>query len=413
MFMDALIMKYLLDEVSHEEEKSLLAWIAKHPDNAKKFDESKKLLFFPGRGNMGFTPDLDNAWVSLKAKIEGATPQETKNNYKFKGNIRMELLKMTAAIALLAGIAYGFGYFTKNQTPDIIANTGAAQDAGEKLIEIKSDGALKFIYLPDSSMVFLNKNSKLSYSKNFNAQERIVYLEGESFFDVKRNPDQPFLVYAGMTKTRALGTSFNIKAYEQQERVEVTVASGKVVLFIEGTSKDRMMVLERDDKAVFTKSDISVKKKKNDDRNYISWIEENDGKSSPALYGMMEEHTLNNKNLKKYNSEVAHPASYLNNVTKWMNTFSWDNHLIKEILIEGEIYNSATIAVFKDIILKVNFYDKKHSIVDTQHFTVRESVAPGEVITYKRKLNGWHEETNNVIVEIEDASVEDNELKLE
>jgi len=398
-------MKYLVDNVSAEEEKNLLEWIAKHPDNAVKFEESKRLMLYPGRANIGFNPDVDDAWMNLKAKIEYNGAQKRTN--------KLVWLKMAAAVALLVGMAYVFAVLlTKNQPSKIMTNFSPSPEVAEKLIEIKSTGKLKFVYLPDSSLVFLNKNSKISYAESYNSEDRIVYLEGESFFDVKRDPDRPFVVYAGMTKTRVLGTSFNIEAYEHQEGVEITVASGKVVFFLKGTSKDRMMVLESDDKLVFKKNDISVKKTKNSNQDYLAWINEdaNDDKKDKEL---MEDDdpVLNSTNRHKYASEIAQPTAYLNNVSKWTNTFIWKNRLIKKTLIEGEIYNSATIAIFKDIRLTATFYNKNHAVIDTRSFIVHESVGPGQVITYKRKLDNWHDDAITVIVEIEEAGIKENEQK--
>lgn len=80
------------------------------------------------------------------------------------------------------------------------------------------------IVLPDSSIVWLNADSKLQY--NDGPQSREVTLSGEAFFDVKKAA-RPFVVKAGGSTTTVLGTSFNIKAYSG-EPTAITVASGKI-----------------------------------------------------------------------------------------------------------------------------------------------------------------------------------------
>jgi len=80
------------------------------------------------------------------------------------------------------------------------------------------------IVLPDSSIVWLNADSKLQY--NDDPQHREVTLSGEAFFDVKKAA-RPFVVKAGGSTTTVLGTSFNIKAYNG-EPTAITVASGKI-----------------------------------------------------------------------------------------------------------------------------------------------------------------------------------------
>lgn len=80
------------------------------------------------------------------------------------------------------------------------------------------------IVLPDSSIVWLNADSKLQY--NDGPQSREVTLNGEAFFDVKKAA-RPFVVKAGGSTTTVLGTRFNIKAYSG-EPTAITVASGKI-----------------------------------------------------------------------------------------------------------------------------------------------------------------------------------------
>jgi ferric-dicitrate binding protein FerR (iron transport regulator) len=91
-----------------------------------------------------------------------------------------------------------------------------------------ADESLEII-LPDSSHVWLNRNSLITYHNDFN-KDRKVTLAGEAFFDVKRNPDKPFLILADEATVSVLGTSFNIKAYSTQTETEVYVLSGKVKL---------------------------------------------------------------------------------------------------------------------------------------------------------------------------------------
>lgn len=80
------------------------------------------------------------------------------------------------------------------------------------------------IILPDSTIVWLNADSKLLYNEG--PQHREVTLTGEAFFDVKKAA-RPFVVRAGGSTTTVLGTKFNIKAYEG-EPTAITVASGKI-----------------------------------------------------------------------------------------------------------------------------------------------------------------------------------------
>ena len=86
----------------------------------------------------------------------------------------------------------------------------------------------QIITLSDGSSVLLQPNSKLSYPKIFIGNQRKVYLSGEAFFEISKNPKKPFFVYANEIVTKVVGTSFRIRAYSNQPNVEVLVRTGKV-----------------------------------------------------------------------------------------------------------------------------------------------------------------------------------------
>lgn len=114
----------------------------------------------------------------------------------------------------------------------------------EKLtaIEVKTQGHLQefvndneqplLVNLPDGSSALLQKGGKLSYPKEkFNQEKREIYLSGEAFFEVAKNPEKPFFVYANELITKVLGTSFTIRAFKDSKKVEVVVKTGKVSVF--------------------------------------------------------------------------------------------------------------------------------------------------------------------------------------
>ena len=103
----------------------------------------------------------------------------------------------------------------KNEKVEVINNTNSEYTAS----------------LPDGSTVMLKKGSKVSFSERFVGDKREVYLTGEGFFNVVRNPTQPFYVYANGLVTRVLGTSFNVRAYAKDKEVVVAVKTGKVMVF--------------------------------------------------------------------------------------------------------------------------------------------------------------------------------------
>ncbi|MBA4850250.1 FecR family protein [Emticicia sp. BO119] len=103
---------------------------------------------------------------------------------------------------------------------------------------VNTSSSATAVTLPDGSEVTLWPDSRLSYNESFEGDLREVYLSGEAFFDVKKNAKIPFVVYANGLVTKVLGTSFSIKAFEQDKQVSVNVKSGKVSVFAQKSNQN-------------------------------------------------------------------------------------------------------------------------------------------------------------------------------
>lgn len=90
-------------------------------------------------------------------------------------------------------------------------------------------GVKSNLTLQDGSRVILNSGSSLRYIKNFGPHRRLVELQGEAFFEIAEDKYRPFTVKTGPVATTALGTSFNIKAYEN-ESLDISLVTGRVVV---------------------------------------------------------------------------------------------------------------------------------------------------------------------------------------
>ncbi len=93
-------------------------------------------------------------------------------------------------------------------------------------------GQQKRIQLPDSSVIYLNGGSSLSYTEDFNRTARSVILSGEAFFEIRKNAALPFMVRHDSVLTEVLGTSFNISAFADEPDIRVTLVSGKVLVHV-------------------------------------------------------------------------------------------------------------------------------------------------------------------------------------
>lgn len=118
------------------------------------------------------------------------------------------------------------------------------------------------VILPDSSKVWLNSGSKIVFNNNFVEDSRQVYLDGEAFFDIKKNPRLPFIVHAANTvNVKVLGTEFNLKAYPDENDVSITLITGSVEI----DSNNETTVLTPGQKLQFNRStfETSVKNLQN------------------------------------------------------------------------------------------------------------------------------------------------------
>lgn len=145
----------------------------------------------------------------------------------FKKTQRRKYFRMAAVAAAVVVIFLSWTYlFTGPSMP---------ADTREFMAMIPEGNAYKInnskhpleVRLEDGSLVRLEPNSSISYPKRF-SDEREVYLTGEAFFDVAKDPSRPFLVYYNNIVTRVLGTSFTIKTNAKTNNVEVSVRTGKV-----------------------------------------------------------------------------------------------------------------------------------------------------------------------------------------
>jgi len=133
-----------------------------------------------------------------------------------RNSISIRWLQIAAVLLIGAGLVF---YKTFRTVPKV--------PAGYALISVPK-GVKKQLSLPDGSTVYLNSGSTLRISPGFGATNRLVSLTGEGFFIVKHNSANPFTIQSGRLIITDIGTSFNVKAYTEENQVRVAVESGEV-----------------------------------------------------------------------------------------------------------------------------------------------------------------------------------------
>lgn len=216
--------EYRVDQQKWEE------WTLEDSKRAKLVEEARFWLLSMKVPEL--TIDESNIEFELEKTWEKIKNIENKNTLTNRPVIRLWETKWfkTVAAVLIFGLILNFFY----NKPSFLMNDPKVynellKENAEGLVEqTNNSDKSQIITLSDGSSVLLQPNSKLSYPKAFIGNERKVYLSGEAFFEISKNPKKPFLVFANEIITKVVGTSFRIKAYENQPNVEIVVRTGKV-----------------------------------------------------------------------------------------------------------------------------------------------------------------------------------------
>jgi transmembrane sensor len=113
------------------------------------------------------------------------------------------------------------------------------------------NGSRTHLTLPDGTKVWLNAGSRLTYDKNYGSARREINLTGEAFFDVAKNPQQPFIIHTPRMDVRVLGTSFNVKSYSADKTTEATLVRGSIAVSIKNRP-DETIILKPNQKLIVT-----------------------------------------------------------------------------------------------------------------------------------------------------------------
>lgn len=115
--------------------------------------------------------------------------------------------------------------------------------------------------LPDGSMVWLNAGSRLDYIvSDFTRKKREVFLSGEAYFEIVHDAANPFFVRSGKMQIKVLGTSFNVKAYPEENNIETSLINGSVEITINDRPDD-IYILKPNEKLVVSNENVVEKAK--------------------------------------------------------------------------------------------------------------------------------------------------------
>ncbi|MDN5214353.1 DUF4974 domain-containing protein [Fulvivirgaceae bacterium BMA12] len=191
-------------------------WIANHPEKRREIEVAKKFI-----QNLQYADEY-----SLPEKMFSQIHEniirfdKSQQNQRLSNKRRGKWWLAAAAITLLFVSVGIFRYNRNHKAETAIAVTYITKET--------INGVKHTISLPDGTKVKLNSGSSLRYSENFSAGKREVFLEGEAFFEVTEDRQNPFIVRSKDIVTQVLGTSFNVRTYKNERLSKVAVITGKV-----------------------------------------------------------------------------------------------------------------------------------------------------------------------------------------
>ena len=260
------IVSYYTNQLTQVQAEELIIWLNQDEENMLHFREVGELWNASSQLRKKKS-DTNKGWVNLLDTINknGIRPMP-------KPELRIKLSALYwAAAAVLLIMILGFGGFLFFRNPKAISETAYFEALAPK-------GSRSFITLSDGSTVWLNSGTKLKYPGNFGKESRDLFLEGEAYFVVAKNPAMPFRVKTSDVCITAIGTAFNVKAYNDEGVIETTLEKGEVRIdAMDDTKikeKSSPVFLKPNQKAVFVKS--------NKDLSVNSTIQ----KSQPSLNGL-------------------------------------------------------------------------------------------------------------------------------
>ena len=219
--MDKKEMRNLFDgDCSPAEEQIAGRWLAEHAETK----EADELLYALLRETKPATADAEGAFRRVCRRL-GIAPKSSA--WRLVGRWTMR----AAACLLLPVAALAFYLY------------GEAQRPGEWFEAYAPYGKTLRVVLPDGSEVVINSGSKLIYPDRFGPDRRQVFLAGEGYATIAKDPGRPFVMSAGEVDVRVLGTKFNLKSYAEDSEVEVTLVEGSVEMETKLGGDDRIVRL--------------------------------------------------------------------------------------------------------------------------------------------------------------------------
>lgn len=237
---DELIANYLTEGLDKNALDELKTWIAASAENQQYFIRQREIWFSVVSREAASVYDKDKAFENFRNRVESQKEIQSTSRRGFSLSALWRYAAVVAIIIAVGCISYWQG---EVNVKDTFADISVEAPLGSKTK----------LYLPDGTLVWLNAGSRMTYSQGFGVDNRKVELEGEGYFEVKRNEKIPFFVKTKDLQLQVLGTKFNFRDYPEDHEVVVSLLEGKVGLN-NLLREEKEAVLSPDERAVLNKA---------------------------------------------------------------------------------------------------------------------------------------------------------------
>ncbi len=247
-----LIGKVLAGEATPAEVEHVESWAGESEEN-RAFYEEMKAVWQITKPVSGPAIDLDGEWSTLLPKLETTRSRPTKLRLLYR------VVAAAAAVALIAVLLI----HPKNRE---------TLSGGDQPVFVQADPSIPSteVSLPDGSTVWLRPGSSIEYDEEF--KPRAIELQGEGFFEVAGDPENPFTVQASDALIEVIGTRFNVRETQEGD-VELFVEEGKVAFSPSDNVQPRGQrdVFTREEYAVMQVATRTIERLEMPSANITSW----------------------------------------------------------------------------------------------------------------------------------------------
>lgn len=244
-----LITKCLSKTATEAEKQELWNWICLSRENEDFYFRMKDLYEAGNWKSLKIEAQTPRSWEQLKDKIQNEQ-KETAPKY-----IRLLQVLKYAAV-LIIGVVISAMFFQKNTNTDLTNNI------------VTGIGERTQVVLPDGTRIWVNSCSSVSYSYDYGTNSRNVYLKGEAYFQVAKNKELPFIVHSSGMRIQALGTSFNVSAYDNDGELSAVLLEGSISF---KQSDGNEEVLTPGQKLTFSKASQKTAIEQVNAEAYVAW----------------------------------------------------------------------------------------------------------------------------------------------